>query len=239
MRKQYIGDAAIGRAIAGLGKLADNLNDRVQDIAVSIVEHANGAGNGDVSRFLQLVKAVKRTRTLNANYLIGWGRAFCSCNVNLSANDGAGKVSIHARDSKAYAQFGSFNVAGAKANNWYDAVNDEGTRALWYVGPTPAEFTPMTIGDAADDFTRFVEREVKRVNGTTKVGGKDVPTFNLTDDDKQQLNNAFDLIKRVAATIARHDRVAALKAAIEKTEQGVDEPIDDLLGVKKAAVAAA
>jgi hypothetical protein len=223
MKKAIVGLRGIDGAIRSLRTRLTNVNDDVQAIAVAIVTHAAGDGNGDVSRALTLAQVVNKSRTMNVAFLIGWFRYFGNCNINLKDD----KVGLLSRDSKAYR--GGFDVKGAEHNKWYDAFGADGKRAPWYAGPAPAEFQPLTIGDAAADFERFVKREADRLNGTTTVNGKDVPTFNLTDDDRQQLNNALDLVKRVAATIARHERVANLEAEIEKTKQQVDEPVEELI----------
>jgi hypothetical protein len=114
-----------------LNGVMGSLNTRVQEIAVAIVEHGAGQGNGDMSRALTLVQTVNRHKTLNVAFLIGWFRYFGQCNVNLRANDGQGKVSLIAREAK---NFRPFDVAGARANNWYDAFNANGERARWYEG---------------------------------------------------------------------------------------------------------
>src|SRR6185369_9259082 len=111
MRKPKIeGLAGIDKGIKALSGIASNLNERVQDIAVAIVVHAAGPGNGDVSRALPLVQTVNRMRTLNTAFLVGWLAYFANCNVNLRADNGKGKVSLISRDSKRYR---GFDPAGA------------------------------------------------------------------------------------------------------------------------------
>jgi hypothetical protein len=142
MRKpKIVGLAGIDKAIKSIANVGQNLNERVQDVAVAIVEHAAGQGNGDMSRALTLVKTVNRMRTLNAAFLVGYFRYFASTNINLRANDGAGKVSLMARDAKGYR---GFDVDGARANNWYEAFGEE-RRALQLVrwpgsGGVPASY---------------------------------------------------------------------------------------------------
>ena len=237
MRKKIEGLRAIDSAITQIGKVAQNLNDRVQDVLVAIVEHAAGAGNGDVSRALTLVKTIKRYPTLNSAFVVGWLRYFGNCNVNLSANDGAGKVSLLSKDSKAYR--GGFDVDGARANNWADAIDKDGNRAAWYSGPEPAEFQPYGIGDIADRMQQFAERTAKLLDATKEVKGKEVPQVRLSADDRQQVNNALAFLSRIAATLARHDDVETLKQELAKAEAeaGADDEFIQIVSPKEKMVA--
>lgn len=233
MRKPVIvGLAGIDKGIKALRGVGENLNERVQDIAVAIIEHANGAGNGDVSRALTLCQAVKRLRTLNVAYVVGFFRYFGNCNVNL--NDA--KVSLLAKDSKAYR--GGFDPVGAKANKWYDAVNDEGEKAPWYAGPLPPEFKPYTIGDEAQRIANFVKGERKRLDDTKTVNGEEVPLVALTEADREQMLNALTFMERIANTLARHEDVQRKAAELAAAEAGVndDEEVVAVIQPKEAAV---
>lgn len=218
--KKIVGDAAIGRAIRSLNTRLGNINNDVQNIAVAIVEHAADKGNGDMSRSLELCKTVARHRTLNVAYLIGWFRYFASTNINLRANDGAGKVSVMKADAKGYR---GFDVEGARANNWFDAFDAKGERSPWYAGPAPADYQPMTIGDIAEDFRRFVKRELDKVEGTKEVNGKVVPIALLSEADKAGLHNALEYIERVANRLARHEDVRKAQEAMAQAEAAANE----------------
>lgn len=204
------------------------------DFETSIIDHAAGAGNGDVSRALTLCQTVARYKTMNVAYLIGFFRYFGSINVNLRGDDGKGKVSLMSRDAKGYR---GYDVAGAKANNWADAFDADGNRAPWYQGPTPATFEPMTIGDLARDFLTFADREVKKLDAEKKVGDKVVPLVSLNDADKAQFLAAIDTVRRLAATIARHEEVAALNAKAAALAAEKDETIEALLVPQEQAAA--
>jgi hypothetical protein len=234
-RAKIVGLAAITRAIKALDGIAGSLNVRVQEVAVAIVEHGAGAGNGDMSKALDLVKLARKHR-LNVAFLNGWFAYFGNCNVNLRGNDGAGKVSLISKDSKRYR---GFDVEGARANNWFEAIDDNGTRARWYEGPEPADYVPEGIGDIADDMTKFVERTNKKLAGTKTVKGREVPLVRLNEEDERQLHNALQFIERIAATLARHEKVQALAAkmaeATAATEQ--DEEVVAIIEPKEAAVA--
>lgn len=222
MRKpaNIVGLAAIDRAIKSIAGVAGNLNERIQDVAVAIVVHAEGPGNGDMSRALALVKTVNRFKTLNSAYLIGWFRHFGNANINLRANDGAGKVSLISKDSKVYR---GFDVAGAKANNWNEAYDNDGNKSAWYQGPPPPEFVPETVGDIAERMRRFVKNTAKLLTETKTVNGKDVPFVQLAEGDRQQVENGLLFINRIAETLARHEEVevkaAELAAAMEAEKQ--------------------
>jgi hypothetical protein len=234
-RKAIVGLKGIDNAIKSIAGIATNLNERVQEVAVAIVQHAAGEGNGDMSRALVLCKTTARFRTLNTPFLIGWFRYFGNANINLKANDGAGKVSLHARDSKAYR--GGFDVDGAKANNWFDAFDAEGNRSKWYAGPDMPDYEPMGLVDIATRMTQFAKNTRKLMDSTKEVKGKEVPAVVLSDDDKVQVNNALAFIERISATLSRHDRVVQLQAELEKTEQNVDETVEQVIQIQEKAVA--
>lgn len=238
MRKpgNIVGLAAIDKAIKAFNGVASNLNDRVQDIAVAIIDHGANAGNGDMSRALTLCQAVARHRTLNVTFLIGFFRHFASTNVNLRGNDGKGKVSLMARDAKLYR---GFDVAGAKANKWFDAFDADGKRSAWYAGPEPAEFQPYTVGDIAERMTRFVKTTNDLLTSKKEVKGKEVPAVQLTDDDERQVHNALQFINRIAATLARHEEVEKLAKQLEtaKGDAVQDNEVIEVLAVKEKAVA--
>jgi hypothetical protein len=236
-RKKIEGLRGIDRAIKQIGGVAENLNERIQEVAVAIVEHANGAGNGDMSRALTLCKTVSRYRTLNVAYLIGWFRYFGNANINLKADDGAGKVSLISKDSKAYR--GGFDVDGARANNWQDAFDDKGNRSTWYSGPAPADFQPMTVGDLANRMHNFVKNTTKLLTDTKEVKGKEVPLVELSEGDQRQVEHAMAFIDRIANTLARHEEVAKLERELQKTKEEAtsDEAVIDVLAPQEKAVA--
>lgn len=211
--KLLVGVAAISGAIKEIAGVAQNLQERVQCVAASIIAHAAGPGNGDVSLARDLVKMVKRYPTLNTNYLIGYLRHFGSMNVNLRADNGKGKVSLMSRDAKGYR---GFDVDGAKANNWFEAVDADGNRASWYQGPVQEQYEPGGIGDVAAQMHNFVKRTAERLDGTKELpNGKKVPLFEIGKEDREQLDNALAFIDRLSATLARKERVAELTAARE------------------------
>jgi hypothetical protein len=234
--KLLVGVADISKAIREIGGVADNLNARIQQALESIIAHAAGAGNGDVSLALDLVKSTRRYKTINTNFIVGYLRHFGSVTVNLKANNGKGKVSVMSKDAKGYR---GFDVEGAKANDWFDAVNDDGERAAWYQGPTPEAYEPDTVGDVSSRYLNFVKRERERLNGTKTVGDKEIPLVKVSESDRKGLENALDWFERFAATLARHENVAKLeeqmKAATE--EAGQDKEVVELLGIEEEAAA--
>jgi len=222
MRKpKIVGLVGIDKGIRALKGIGENLNERVQDIAVAIVEHAAGPGNGDMSRALTLVQTINRFRTMNSAYLVGWFRYFGNANVNLRANDGVGKVSLISRDSKAYR--GGFDVDGARANKWYDAFNADGTRSFWYQGPEPAEFQPLGVGDLAQRMMNFVKNTAKLLDSRKEVKGKEVPVVRLSEGERQQIDNALMFIDRIAATLARHEDVEAKARALAEAQEAAEQ----------------
>lgn len=222
MRKpgNIVGLAGIDKAIKAFNGVASNLNERVQDIALAIIEHGAGAGNGDMSRALTLCQSVKRHRTLNTAFLVGYFRYFGNATVNLNANDGAGKVSLVTRDAKTYR---GFDVAGAKVHNWFDAIDADGERAAWYAGPVPADYQPLTVGDIAARMANFATNTAKMLTGTKTVNGKDQPIVKLAEDDRQQVENALLFITRIAATLARHEDVERKAQELAKAQEATEQ----------------
>lgn len=210
-RAKIVGLAAISKAIKALDGIAGSLNERVQEVAVAIVEHGAGAGNGDMSKALDLVKLARKHR-LNTAFLTGWFAYFGNCTVNLRANDGAGKVSLITKDAKRYR---GFDVDGARANNWFDAIDENGNRARWYEGPEPAEFQPEGVGGIADRMYRFSKRVNDDLTKTRTIAGKEVPLFALTKEEEAQVHAALSFVERVAATLARREEVAELEAKLK------------------------
>lgn len=231
--KLLVGVAAIDAAIKEVAGVAENLNDRIDNILTSIIVHAAGPGNGDVSRALTLVKALRKYRSINTNYIVGFLRYFGSMTVNVNADGGKGKVSLMSRDAKGYR---GFDVDGAKANKWYEAVNDDGERAPWYQGPVQAEYTPGTIGDVAGNIHNFVKRLAGQLDDTKTVKGKEVPLFELTQEQREQVDNALAFLDRVSATLARQESIAELEAAREKAikEAGQDTEVLAVITPPKA-----
>jgi hypothetical protein len=171
-RAKIVGLAAITKAIKALDGIAGSLNERVQETAVAIVEHGAGVGNGDMSKALDLVK-VCRKHKLNIAFIVGWFAYFGNCNINLRGNNGAGKVSLISKDSKRYR---GFDVDGARANNWFDAIDNDGNRALWYQGPQPEEYNPNTIGDFAATLNRFIGRTCPSTHCLKLTGSRCIPS---------------------------------------------------------------
>lgn len=240
MRKpnlQGAGLAAIDKGIKALAGIGNNLNQRVQDIAVAIIEHAAGPGNGDMSRALTLTQTVNRMRTLNSAFLVGFFRYFGNCTVNLRADNGKGKVSLLSKDAKAYR--GGFDVVGARHNNWYDAFDADGNRSAWYAGPAPAEFQPFTVGDLAARMQTFVKNTTKLLTDTKTVNGKEVSQVRLSEGDEQQVKNALSFIDRIAATLARHEDVEEKAKALAEAQEALEQDNDvvELIQPKEQAVA--
>lgn len=214
MANKIVGLAGIDKAIKQIAGVGANLNERVQECAVAIIEHAAGAGNGDVSRALTLCQTVARFRTLDVGFLVGYFAAFAGANINLRK----GTVNLFARDSKKQR---GFRVDEARANNWYEAIDDEGNRAPWYQGPERPPFQPDGVGDIADYLARQAKRLMERLDGTKEVNGKDVPLVKVTKAEREQIEEAIDLIEVIAKRLARHEDIAEIvnKTANDEMEQ--------------------
>ena len=211
---KIVGLAGIDKAIKAIAGVGANLNERVQETAVAIVEHAAGAGNGDVSRALTLCQTVAKMRTLDVGFLVGWFAAFAGTNVQLKK----GTVSLFAKDSKKQR---GFRVDEARANNWYEAFNDAGERSPWYQGPDRPPFQPDSVGDIADYLMRQTKRLFERLDGEKEVNGKTVPLVKVSKAEREQIEEALHLIETIANRLARHEDIATLvnKTANDEMEE--------------------
>lgn len=211
------GLAGIDKAIKAIAGVGANLNERIQDTAVAIVEHAAGAGNGDVSRALTLCQTVARFRSLDVGFLVGYFAAFAGTNVNLKK----ATVNLFSKDSKKQR---GFRVDEARANNWFDAIDEDGKRAPWYQGPDRPPFQPDTIGDLMDYYIKTGKRLLERLDGKKMVNGKEVPLVAINKADRQRLETAVQMITDIAQTIARHEDAAKLYSKVANDEE-VEEAV--------------
>jgi hypothetical protein len=77
--------------------------------------------------------------------------------------------------------------------------------------------------------SNFVTNTEKLVASTKTVNGKDVPAVVLAEDDRIQLDRALVFIKKISATLARHEDVntkaqelAIAQAALEQDNEIVE-----------------
>lgn len=226
---QIVGLAAIDRHIGQLSGIVANVNQRVQDIAVAIIEHAAGDGAGDVSRALKLVKALPNS--FRREYLIRYFRYFASTGIDLKKD----KVGLISRDNK---DFRGFDVDGARANNWFDAFDAAGNRAPWYEGPAPRDVEPNTLVEFGETISNFVKRQTKQLDATRDDGK---PVYALTDEQRETAKQVLTAIDRVAAYVGGVANTEHLKAELVRMEQMVNEmkPGVEALGAQEPMTATA
>ena len=109
----------IDAAIRGIHKRYENARDAVQTVAVAIVEHAAGKGNGDCSRAANLCRALPNHLRRS---LVVWFQQVSPINVTMGKTAKDDTSRLRKDDSKLY---NPFNIDKARALNWYDNPNDD------------------------------------------------------------------------------------------------------------------
>lgn len=211
------GLAAIDGGIKELRGVIANVLVRVQVIACAIIVHAAGDGAGDVSRAATLIMALPRS--MDRNMLAGYFEAFGSINGGKLKN---GEAKLLSRDSKYYV---GFDVDGAKANNWFDAFDEEGNRAAWYRGPAQPDFEPDGLGDLATRIDNFGKQLEKRLTATKEVKGRETPLVELTKEDQAEVEAAIAAVRKIGAKLACREHIVELKTELANSEQLVTEPV--------------
>lgn len=216
MANKTITLADIDKGIAQLRGIISNVNERVQEIAVAIVEHAFGTGDkqgsGDVSRVPKLLTALPNS--MNRTFLIRW---FAVCNIGVDPQKGYAPR-VLSKDHRLFIP-NDQRVAFARANNWYDAVAEDGTRAEWYEGPTPKTFEPNTIGDFGTQILNFAERMQKRLTAKREVNGREVPEYNLTEADRAEAQAALETLERLGKVVCAREELSQLQLKEQEIRQ--------------------
>jgi hypothetical protein len=227
MAGKLIGLKAIDNAITQISGIVANVDERVQEVAVAIVEHAAGPGQGDVSRALPLVQALSNAgqRTL----LVRWFLYHGSIGINLRGNDGRGAVKRVTRDSKTFRKDvpNGYDVDGARLNNWFQPFNEKGERAIWYQGPNPDEFVPNTLVDFSNGIENFVTRMTKQLDATkeVRIDGelREVDLYALSPEQRDTAKKVLGAMSRVAALATSTANRDALEAELTRMDGLVKE----------------
>jgi hypothetical protein len=157
---------------------------KVQEVGILIMQHAKDYGDCDRAR--KLARAVPARER---NSLIGWFRLYSPIGVLMGNTVADDKARFIKRESKA---FNDFNLAAAKANNWWD-------------DPAKVNPEPKPLMKAADFFAmceRMIERQIKLAEEGRKVKGGDAePVFepeakSLIEDSG---NKVLDFMRRLRA----------------------------------------
>lgn len=99
----------INRGIGEVRRSSVKINEKIQTLAVAIVGHAEE--HGDCTPALNLVKALPAS--FRRNLLIEWFSTYSPIGMSVKDN----RVAFNKPESKRYNRF---NLAGAKANNWFE-----------------------------------------------------------------------------------------------------------------------
>lgn len=128
-----------------IGKRYTKINDDVQEIAVSIVNHANDTG--DCDRAKKLCRAVpSRLR----NLLIFWFQNVSPINVTIGKTVVDDKVSLRKEGKKNYMPF---DVERAQANVWYE---------------NPFALPADEVLETLETYKQSIERLLDRMEKNTK-----------------------------------------------------------------------
>jgi hypothetical protein len=224
----------IDKRIGQLRGMVNDLMGFIAATAVGIVDHY--AEHGDCSRAGKLVAALPNS--MQRTYLIRW---FEKAGIAIDTNNGYASKAI-SKDSKRY-RSPSEGLEFAKANNWFDAVNEKGERALWYQGPTPREQEPNTIMDFTDNVIGFADRTAKSIRTgvlTKTVNGKrvnvkdsdgnDVPLYNLTADQRQAADKVLGAIRRFGLALKAPAYARELEGELARINSTIEEATDALEG---------
>lgn len=138
-------DARIRGIKTSVTKLASN----VQEVAVAIIEHAAGPGNGDVTLAIQLVRAIGTGA--NQRKLIFWFGYFANIGMDVANN----KVRRLKEGSQNYRDCGNggYDIEGAKANPWNTFEDPR----------QPPEQLPNTLGVFIAENIKIFDRLAKQV----------------------------------------------------------------------------
>jgi hypothetical protein len=212
----------IDKRIESIRGLVSNVNTSVQETAVAIIEHAAGAGRGDVSRAIKLVRVLG-----NANrqeFLIRWFEHFGSIGINLK-DDKCKRIDSGSKRYRADVPMG-FDLDGARMNNWYEpfGANGEG-EATWYKGPNPKAFTPNTLLDFGQNIHSLADRMFKQLDQKKTVNGEEVPMYAMSPEEKTIAKKALNLVRLVASGMEDQGRMAEIEADLKRIQTDAGEKL--------------
>jgi hypothetical protein len=231
------GTAAIDAAIRELKGIGENFNERVQQAAVSIINH--DIESNDCSRALALVMAL--SQTTNRTFLIRFFQYFGAIGIDVK---GARVRHIDPK-SKSYRKP---DLAGAKANKWFEPFDAAGKKADWYEGPNPALFEPNTIGDFGANIINFADRLTKQLDAERDNGaGTKVPVYGLSADEKKLALGYLDSLRKLGLGVMARDEIERLTPLVNIGERmqaaaadaGQPKSDDEQAAVEEPAVQAA
>lgn len=203
-----VGLAAIDGGLRDLKGIVANVNERAQQLACSIIAH--DVEHGDCSRASQLVNVLSSAeqRRFMVQFLAYFG------NIGIKVEKGFATKAGHIADDSKRSRKPS--IDGAKANNWFEPYDASGKKADWYEGPNPNLFVSGTLGDLGDSIIRFSKRIEENLGKTKDNGaGKDVPLYDLTDDQRKQVREALAVLTTVGNAVMANDVTERMKPFLE------------------------
>lgn len=210
----------IDKRIGQIRGMVNDLNGFVAATAVGIVAHY--AEHGDCSRAGKLVAALPNS--MNRTYLIRW---FEKAGISINPNEGYASKAI-SKDSKRY-RSPSDGLEFAQANNWFDAVGEDGKRAPWYEGPTPREQEPNTMLDFANNVIGFADRTAKDIR-EGKLRDKKRDKYDLSDEEQQAANKVLGAIRRFGLALKAPAYQRELEGELARIHETVEEATEMLEG---------
>jgi hypothetical protein len=207
-------NAMLDKEIRDLKGISKNLNERVQTVAVGIIEH--DINHGDCSRAPKLINALPTGE--QRRFLIQFLAYFGAIGVKMEKGTATGVGHI-ASDSNRYRKP---DLEGARANMWFEPFDAAGNKADWYQGPNPRLFVPGTLGDLGVNIVQFADRTEKRLTDTRDNGaGVQVPNFELEQDELIQVRQALAVIRKVGNAVAAREQLANAQAEAERLQAEV------------------
>lgn len=201
----------IDKGIISVRTMGANLNKLVQELGVAILVHASE--HGDVTRAMKLTRALSQSS--RQEYLVRWFAYFGGIGINLKDD----KVKFIDKSSKNYRPI---DLDGAKANKWNEPFDQAGNRSVWYTGPNPRAFVPNTLIEFGGNLSNFADRQMKALDDTKKIEGKDVPVYDLTEDQKIMARKGLNLIRRIAGALGDAGQLPALEAEVKELQARIE-----------------
>lgn len=179
----------IDAGIKKLPKMAAEVDQFVQELAVAILVHAKD--HGDTTRALALVNALPRS--YRREMLVNWFAYFGPVGIDVRG----GKTKMIQKTSNRYREF---NIDAARANPWFNPES------------VPANNRPEPVSNTLLEFqnniVNFADRLERQLNET--FPDSDKPRFALNDEQRATALAEIDAIRRIGqkyAASAEADRL--------------------------------
>ena len=193
--------ATIDKNIKELRGIVSNVSDRVQTLAVAIIQH--DMEHGECSRAVPLVNVLKSAD--QRQNLIQFFAYFGAIGIKVDKGvaTGVGHIVSTAK------RYNKPSVDGAKQFRWDEPYNADGSKAVWFQGPNRALFISGTLADVGNNILSFAERLTGQLDKTKDNGaGEEVPLFVLTDAERNEVNAAMATLRTLGKAVMARELLA-------------------------------